>query len=256
MKQAGLWLVFGFVLAGCGGSGKGAETPGSSPEVASGSSLANPVETCGPMDSYEFVANRFQCPNGANPFRGDPKGASQSRRGSSTSEKTGHPVDVYEVPCAGGSVQVYVDMYACQEYADRLRAAEQGSAEGEALTTDFQGGKFQEVLEHCAGLGDEAKPDEEAWCLALIPASLHAQKRDAEALGELGGHCSHLPPASDQSDARAAHVALVMISLAEAARAGHFEATEAQREELVESWLKVCQVPPAQLEKVVDEMTK
>ncbi len=206
------------------------------------------------MDSYEFVANRFECPTGPNPFRGDPMGASRSRRGSSTSEKTGHPVDVYEVPCAGASVQVYVDMYSCPEYADRLRAAEQGSKEGEALMSAFQAGKFQEVLEHCAGLGDEAKPDEGAWCLALVPASLHAQKRDAEALAEMGGHCSYLPPASEQSDARAAHVALVMISLAEAAREGHFEATEEQREELVESWLKVCQVPPAQLQKVVDAM--
>lgn len=256
MKQAGSWLALGLVVAGCGGSGKGAEGPESGAVAATGGSLESPIATCGPMDSYEFVANRFQCPNGPNPFRGDPKRAAESRRGSSTSAKTGHPIDVYEVPCPGGSVEVYVDLYGCPEYAERLRAVEQGSAEGEALTGAFQEGKFQEVLEHCAGLGDDAKPDEEAWCMALVPAALHAQKRDAEALDAIGGYCSRMPPASEQSDARAAHIALVMVSLAEVARQGHFTATEEQINELADSWLKVCQVPPDQLEKVMDEMTK
>jgi hypothetical protein len=256
MKQAGSWLALGLVLAGCGGSGKGADEPGSEPAATSGGSLEQPIATCGPMDSYEFVANRFQCPNGPNPFRGDPKRAAESRRGSSTSPKTGHPIDVYEVPCASGNVEVYVDLYSCPEYAERLRAVEQGSAQGEALTAAFQQGKFAEVIEHCSGLGEEAKPDEEAWCLALVPAALHAQKRDSEAFDAIGAHCSRMPPASEQSDARAAHIALVMVSLAEVARQGHYQATEEQINELADGWLKVCQVPPDQLERVMDEITK
>jgi hypothetical protein len=256
MKQALSWLALGFFLAGCGGSGKGAESAGADSATSGGGSLDDPISTCGPDDSYEFVANRFQCPSGPNPFRGDPKRAAESRRGSSTSAKTGHPVDVYEVPCAGGSVEVFVDLYGCPEYAERLRAVEKGSPEGEALMADFQAGKFQEVIEHCSGLGEDAKPDEETWCVALVPAALHAQKRDAEALDEIGNYCSHMPPASAQSDARAAHIALVMVSLSEAARNGHFTATEEQQNELAESWLKVCQVPPEQLDRVIDALSQ
>ncbi len=100
------------------------------------------------------------------------------------------------------------------------------------------------------GLGDDAKPDEEAWCMALVPAALHAQKRDAEAFDAIGGYCSHMPPASEQSDARAAHIALGMISLAEVARGGHSpRRAREQIDELADGWLKVCQVPPDQLER-------
>ena len=80
-----------------------------------GLSPGKPVERCGPRQSYDWVARRFECPGqGGNPFDGDWRAAASHRVGSAPAHGEGHRVDVYEVPCRRGPVRVFVDMYSCR----------------------------------------------------------------------------------------------------------------------------------------------
>jgi hypothetical protein len=94
------------------------------PVPGTGGDREHPVPTCGPLESYVYVARDFQCPGGGNPFGGDPAAAQAARRGSVgahaySGPRTGdfvmdaHIVDVYDVPCASGRTPVYVCMYHC-----------------------------------------------------------------------------------------------------------------------------------------------
>lgn len=106
----------GYTGSGVGGGGGG---------LVIGGDPQHPVPTCGASESYLFVARDFQCPGGGpNPFGGVPSAAAQARRGNVgphafSGPRTGDPladahiVDVYEVPCPGGPVEVYVCMYHC-----------------------------------------------------------------------------------------------------------------------------------------------
>ena len=80
----------------------------------------HPVPACGPLDSYEYVASRFRCPDGTNPLGGDPRAGQASRLGNVGANSSGHIIDVYRVPCASGPVDVYVDMYGCAEMQGML----------------------------------------------------------------------------------------------------------------------------------------
>ena len=85
--------------------------------------------TCGPRDSYAYVAQRFRCPDGTNPLGGDLRRGAEVREGSMEAPKGNHILDKYNVPCADGVVELYVDMYGCPEYANRLEAIEKAEAE-------------------------------------------------------------------------------------------------------------------------------
>ena len=80
----------------------------------------HPVPACGPRDSYDYVASRFRCPDGANPLGGDPRAGQAARLGNVGANSEGHVIDVYRVPCASGPVDVYVDMYGCPEMQQML----------------------------------------------------------------------------------------------------------------------------------------
>lgn len=108
--------------SGYGGSGSGSGGGG----LLIGGDRDHPVPTCGPQESYLFVARDFVCPGGgANPFGGDASRAAAARRGNVgphpySGPRSGDPlsdahiVDVYEVPCPGGPVEVFVCMYHCR----------------------------------------------------------------------------------------------------------------------------------------------
>jgi hypothetical protein len=56
------------------------------------------------------------CDDGKNPFQGDLSAAHASRRGSiGPGGRCEKIIDLYEVPCSGGRVEVYADMYICSE---------------------------------------------------------------------------------------------------------------------------------------------
>ncbi|MGE0790949.1 MAG: hypothetical protein AB7S26_35085 [Sandaracinaceae bacterium] len=81
----------------------------------SGMSPEDPVSACGPVDSYAYVAQRFRCPDGTNPLGGDVEAGRDARVGNVGANSSGHIIDLYRVPCPGGPVDIYVDMYGCPE---------------------------------------------------------------------------------------------------------------------------------------------
>lgn len=90
------------------------------PRAGSGTSREDPVMACGPADSYAYVAQQFRCPDGTNPLGGDPAAGRDARVGNVGANSSGHIIDLYRVPCAGGPVDVYVDMYGCPEMEGAL----------------------------------------------------------------------------------------------------------------------------------------
>lgn len=84
-----------------------------------GSDKENPVMRCGPRDSYVFVAE-YKCSDGSQPLGGDPRAGGAARKGNVGANSKGHIIDLYEIPCSNGPVEVYVDMYGCPEYEKML----------------------------------------------------------------------------------------------------------------------------------------
>ncbi len=246
------WVGQLFLLSLLGCSSSGAK-PADSPEgkAAPGRSADDPVMTCGPQDSYAYVASRFRCADGSNPFAGDASRAAASRRGSVQSPSSNHLIDSYEVPCASGAEIVYVDLYGCPEHARKLDPLDPAA---EAITDHFSRGEFETVLEDCQSLGENATHDARGWCAALVPASLYALNRDSEGLSSLGNLCQRMAPASPHNEGRASVIAVVMGALAEAHSNGHLQRNEEQLNALLASFLQACQVSEEDLKRVVDKM--
>ncbi len=122
------------------------------------------------------------------------------------------------------------------------------------LLERFKNGDFAGVVDYCQKRGQDAD-DVTLWCTSLIPAGLHALGRRDQGLDYSEQHCANLPPA-DSSRARAAYIALMMIALSEAARWGNYKASKPERDELLNSWLDVCLVPPEQIEQVLQQLTQ
>jgi len=239
----GACLFFVLATLGCSGS---TPQPATSPGAnkGTGRSVGNPVMTCGAQESYEYVATRFRCADASNPFAGDARLAAAARRGSQQSPSSSHLVDAYEVPCASGPEVVYVDLYGCPEQERVLAELDQGV---DRLLQNFGDGKFEAVIAECQSLGKDAPSGAVAWCLGLVPASDYALGRDSEGLSRISKLCAPLPPASPESDARAAVIALVMFCLGEANRTGHFERDPEQRSALMSSWLSACEVSESEV---------
>lgn len=241
----GLWLLAcsSNKPAQAGESKKG---PGLTPE--------EPVVTCGPEQAYAYVAQRFRCPDGSNPLGGDLEKAAQSRRGSLRAARGNHILDAYDVPCPGGKVAVYVDLYGCPEYERMLVESEQGSTGSDELQRAFNEGQFEQIIGRCEALASDAPNDQKVWCAALIPASLYGLKRDADGLTALTERCTSLHDATPASDARATYLALVFVSLQSAAEHGKFESSDEHREATIGTWLHNCGVPKEQLNSVLSSM--
>lgn len=134
-RASSLWLLG--LLIGCGpgtssarvtnqgtatrSAGAGAETTNTNrgqTQIAPGATFEHPLETCGAMEGYVAVS-RFVCSGGEVPLQGNPELGAHARLGSSGSHMRGssfmdsHIVDIYQVPCADGPVQVYVCLYHC-----------------------------------------------------------------------------------------------------------------------------------------------
>jgi hypothetical protein len=155
------------------------------------------------------VAREFRCTDGTNPFAGDVRQAMNARSGSRPAAN-GHHIDSYEVPCAGGTVTVYVDMYGCDEMAppsDELpRAAKE-------LLELFRAGDLAGLLGKCTALElREGRPGtEQIVCAMTLPVVRLAFDENHGATVEQT--CSGLPPASPKSDARKLYLTLVFAAL-------------------------------------------
>ncbi len=232
---------------GCGASKPAAE---SAPSAERGRTIDDPVMTCGALESYQYVA-RYRCPDGTTPLGGDPKQGARARLGSDFVKATNHHVDLYEVPCSGGAVRLYVDLYGCPEEQQRLAAVQGGTQEGHALEAAFNAGEFAHVLERCGSLPPEPKHDEKALCSALVPAALHGQGKHEEGFQATEAACDRFPPSTPENRGRATHIAVMMTALAVAGENGKFSASPEERQALVERWLSVCKVEKKELQEVM-----
>jgi len=123
------------------------------------------------------------------------------------------------------------------------------------LLKRFEIGDFQGVSEYCRSPDQNQTDDVRTWCTSLIPAALHALGRAKEGLDYSEQYCNGVPPA-DTSDARAAHIVLMMLALSQAAKYGNYHASKAERDELFNSWLDACVVPPEQVQQVLRKLTE
>lgn len=121
-KQQGALVPSDAPPQGVAGSSQSTATFGAAPTP--GSDREHPVEVCGAMESYQYVARRFQCPGGGNPLGGDPEAGARARIGNVGPHAHGperdpmldaHIVDLYEIPCPSGAVQVHVCLYHCPQ---------------------------------------------------------------------------------------------------------------------------------------------
>jgi hypothetical protein len=104
------------LFAACGGSQAATPAEGSSSE-RTGLTPALAVHRCHmngdpTRTDYAYVAE-YRCPGGDVPLRGQPELGARARLGNVGAGPDGHVLDLYEVPCSGGAVRIYVDAYHC-----------------------------------------------------------------------------------------------------------------------------------------------
>ena len=106
-----------FLLGACGGGAPATSNAEGSSEPA-GDSIETALPRClrdgpdGPRTDYSTVAS-YRCPDGSTPLGGVPARGAAARLRNVGQGPDGHIVDLYEVPCPGGPVRLYVDGYHC-----------------------------------------------------------------------------------------------------------------------------------------------
>lgn len=166
-----------------------------------GGSLKSPVPRCGPQDSYYYVASEFRCPGGGNPLEGDAQAAARARAGSVGPDARGHMIDVYEVPCPSGKVDVYVDMYGCEAMQQEL-ARDVAVQDPQQLDVKFAAGQYDEVSSRCEALADDAPGMTLFHCGVYAPA-IALRSGDVErAVASAGRTCQSYPPVGPRSTVR------------------------------------------------------
>ncbi len=215
-----------------------------------GSTLDAPVVLCGPRESYRYVADEFQCPRGGNPLHGKLEDAQQARMGALDHPTNGHIVDVYRVPCPGGNVDVFVDMYGCDEYANQLENSGP-SVPVRRLIDRYDQEDYSGVISQCDKSAEELEPDESMYCMVLVPASFFVVGKATAAVGVLHDLCSRLPRPSSLSDARANLVVQVTSAVARTAeKHGDSIGTE-EGAQIVSAFARACEVTPEDLERAL-----
>ncbi|PCC66659.1 hypothetical protein SAMN02745121_00614 [Nannocystis exedens] len=223
-------LVLLLALVACGGPGRGGKRDAEPPHARAGApggklfddasvesrtgggsgSAEAPIPRCGPRDSYQYVAGEFRCPGGGNPFEGDAQAAAGARSGSLGPDARGHMVDVYEVPCPTGKVEVFVDMYGCPEMEAQL-LRDRNLADPLELDVHFAAGRYDEVRTRCIALADAAEKrgnSDEASSLSIYhcgiftPALLVRAGLSDQAVAAARQTCQSYPPVSARSGVR------------------------------------------------------
>ncbi len=195
---------------------------------------------CGPRDSYRYVASLFQCPEGGNPFGGDEQAAARARSGSQQRPGSSHMLDTYEVPCRGGGVTVYVDMYGCDYQAP---ASASHGALGSKILAAFDAAEDVAVLETCAGVDRREELDAAAICGVVVPASLTLVGEVEAAERHFADLCSRLPPQSEKSDIRALHVSLYIAAIGSRIRGPGVAVSEDDAIAVAARIVQRCEVP-------------
>lgn len=160
-----------------------------------------PVPRCGARESYRYVASEFRCPDGGNPLDGDLAAAAGVRAGSLGPTPAGHMIDVYEVPCPAGKVDVYIDMYGCPEMERQLQR-DLTAQDPLDLDGRFAAGRYDEVRAACAGLGEGSATLTVHHCEIFTPALLLRGGEPERAVAAAGRTCQGYPPVSGRSGIR------------------------------------------------------
>lgn len=248
-RRYALLLLAAALCVACGGTKSEAKSGASPGPPAAGSSVENPVMRCGPRDSYAFIAREFRCKDGKNPLHGDLEAAARSRSGSQPHPRSGDLVDTYEVPCAGGSVTVYVDMYGCAEQRRMLAQAQKESPGVERMMDAFDAGEYEKVIEHCGGVMSHGEPfDEFMWCGFIDPASLVLMNMTAEAIRFMGKLCGAMPPSGPKSDARINQVSATMSAIARGSGKRRMVSVN-EANELLSRFSEACGIDPREVVK-------
>lgn len=209
--------------------------------VASSGSFERPVMRCGPKDSYAYVAREFQCPGGGNPFDGRLEGAQRARTGSKA-HPGGHIVDLYDVPCSGGPVTVYVDMYGCPEAEALLQSRPTPALAG--ATQAFDRGDYRGAVKACLGIMDGDKVDADTVeCLSMTPAAMMLDGADEGGLKLIGAFCGKAAALPTGVQVRKEHVTQVARWLA---RGGKGKMSREQYRALVSQVATACGVNDGQ----------
>jgi len=82
--------------------------------IPPGMSKESPLPTCGTTGSYIAVADAA-CADGSRPLDGDIQRAIHSRQGNVGPNLDQHIIDRYMLTCPEGRMELYVDMYGCDD---------------------------------------------------------------------------------------------------------------------------------------------
>jgi len=250
------------VLVACASSGapkqSAAPAPNAKASAASahaagpwpGTSVDKPMMVCGPRESYRYVASEFQCPRGGNPLDGDLERARDARLGALDHPTSSHIVDVYRVPCPDGDVELYVDMYGCEEYEQQL-TDHTPSRSLETLMASYDDEDYQAVISQCDKNPAELEADESMYCMVLVPASFFVAGKASIAVGVLRELCNRLPPPSSLSDARANLVVQVTTAVARTAERRGADLGTEEGAQIVSVFAEACEVTPRDLERAL-----
>jgi hypothetical protein len=110
-------LLLVLFIGACGGGSPPAESGAAASSERTGASPEQAVQLChdrgGPRRTdYAYIAG-YRCPDGSMPLGLDVARGAAARVGNVGAGPDGHVLDLYEVPCPGGPVRVYVDAYHC-----------------------------------------------------------------------------------------------------------------------------------------------
>ncbi|HEY8380138.1 MAG TPA: hypothetical protein VIK91_26795 [Nannocystis sp.] len=205
-----------------------------------------PIPRCGARDSYRYVAEEFRCPGGGNPFDGDLKAAARSRAGSFGPNPAGHMIDVYEVPCPSGKVDVYIDMYGCPDM-ERELARERRQRDPEELDAHFAAGRYHEVRTRCQDVVTgrrEVAAMTLYHCGIFLPAVLIRGGEPERAVALAGKVCQSYPPVSARSTVRVDVVVAMVDAIGRMFAADRLSVEEAgpRFSDLVSKLLAACAV--------------
>lgn len=97
-----------------------AQKPATAAQERDGSTRELALLRCREDDSDYRTVAEYPCPDGSRPLGGQVRAGADVRVGNVGEAADGHIVDLYEVPCPGGPVRVYVDAYHCDPAGDPL----------------------------------------------------------------------------------------------------------------------------------------
>lgn len=218
------------------------QPPVAEPHGNLGKTKKQPLPTCGVTASYIAVAD-VQCADGTRPLDRDVPRGSDARRGNVGPNPDGHVIDLYEVTCPEGPVQIFVDMYDCEHAKPSFSELEVQFFVQKVLLV----GNFTRFIERC--LAEEARGKDRVslmiqTCLPAMPAALRLSGQRDAAGAWLKKYCDGTPPPTAEQPKRYKYLAGVIdahLALAEH-QSGSSGDPERQRGALLGEYAPLCGV--------------